>query len=198
MAAKKLRFFQTVSNEYREVCPELSRIMMMKCFEHLNRQNIEDFDENFQSNLCACERCGAIFTDDNCTYRIKPKRKRRSKNKRNARTFDIPKSFNFLQIHCHYCGWRTRKTGARRKIKDKLKMVSSKSDVLPQTQKQSINTCFNSPEQTVTTISRSTSRNSTGNKKKTKSRLKELLAKEKLESDQRIASPNLINFLASI
>jgi hypothetical protein len=196
MAARKLRFLKAVTNEYREKCPELSRIMMMKYFERLNGPNIEDFGDNFQWTSNACEHCGTIFTYRNCTFRIKPKRKRRKKcNVKNDRNLNIiPKSSNFLQILCHYCGWKTRQAGARRKTNN----GSDQGDMVYQTPKLSGNAPVTPELSRIHKQSGSGLENSSGNKKKTKSRLKELLAKEKLASDQKTSSPSLINFLATI
>ena len=211
MAAKKLRFSQRVTDEYHEKCPELSRIMVLKHFDH--QTNVEDSAENFQSTFNACKHCGTIFTGTNCEFRIKPKRKRSKKKKHNLKmnpSYGImPKSSNFLQILCHFCGWKTRHIGATTKQakinNSSLKNYSNTSDMLWQTPRSSEKTSVtkHSTPQRTTTLNRSGPRrsglqNSSGNRKKTKSRLKELLAKEKLESDQKTSSPSLINFLASM
>ena len=204
MAARRLKFLQTVTNEYREKCPELSRFMMMKYFERVNGPDDEKISERSPS-LNACEHCGTILTHSNCTFRIKPKQKRKKRKKnclKNDRIFDIiPKSHNFLQICCHYCGWKTRQAGTSRK--------SSRNNNGTLTDLDDIQTLLSSGNVSVSNYSTpelsrtkkqsgSRSHRPSGNRKKTKSRLKELLAKEKLETDEKTSSPSLINFLATI
>ena len=204
MAARRLRFLQTVTNEYRDKCPELSRFMMMKYFERVNGPDAEKFSERSQC-LNACEHCGTILTHSNCTFRIKPKQKRKKRKKKcltKDRTFDvIPKSYNFLQIRCHYCGWKTREVGTTRKSsRNNNESLTDLDDI--QTPRFSGNVSvrnYSTPELSRTKKqSGSRSHTASGNRKKTKSRLKELLAKEKLETDQKTSSPSLINFLATI
>ena len=204
MAARR-KFLQAVTNEYHEKCPELARIMMMKYFQRINAADFEDSGNSFEwifEAAKACQCCGTIFTDTNCTFRIKPKRKHRKRNVKNGRTLDmIPKSSNFLQILCHYCGGKTRQAGASRKS-TKTKNGSLRNQKGIQTPKHSKNssaTTHHTPELSrIQKKSGSGLQSWSGKKKKTKSRLKELLAKEKFESDQKTSSPSLINFLATI
>ena len=194
---KKLGFLQTITNEYREKCPELSRFLMMKYFERLSDQETGP-DECLQQSLNACQHCGTTFTDSNCTFRIKPKRKRK---KRKSNIDIIPKSCNFLQIRCHYCGWKTRQAGARRKSSRNNNESSTHVDDI-QTPRSSENVSVSdhsTPKLSKTHKQRgSKAQTASGHRKRSKSRLKELLAKEKLETDQKTSSPSLINFLATI
>ena len=82
----------------------------------------------------------------NCKkFRIKPKRKRSKKKKHNVKmnpSYGItPKSTNFLQILCYFCGWKTRHIGAttkQGKINNRsLKDYSNTSDMLCQTPRSS-------------------------------------------------------------
>ena len=75
------RFLQAVISEYRDKCPELSRIMILKYFERINDSNIEGLGDKFQWSSNACEHCGTVFTAKNCTFRIKPQKKSRKGNK---------------------------------------------------------------------------------------------------------------------
>ena len=207
MAARKLKFLQGVAKEYHKKCPELSRIMMVKHFDD-RLTNMKDSEQNYQSILNVCGHCGSLFTGRNCTFRIKPKRKRRKRKKHNVENNPaygiMPKSSNFLQILCHVCGWKTRQVGATRKPA-KINNVSLENDTLlrnnnalssqtPRSSKKASVTSRSTPQQGKTY----NRQHSSGNRKKTKSRLRELLAKEKLESEQKPSSPSLINFLANI
>ena len=186
------RFLLAVTNEYRKKCPELA-----KYFQRLNAADFEDSGNSFEwivdaANACQC--CGTIFTGTNCTFRIKPKRKHsKRKNVKNDRTLDmIPKSSNFLQILCHYCGWKTRQAEASRKS-TKTKNGSLRNQKGIQTPKHSKNssaTTHHTPELSrIQKKSGSGLQRLSGKKKKTKSRLKKLLAK---------VLPSLTNFLATI
>ena len=207
MAARKLKFLQGVAKEYHKKCPELSRIMMVKHFDD-RLTNMKDSEENYQSTLNVCGHCGSLFTGRNCTFRIKPKRKCRRRKKHNVQNNPaygiMPKSSNFLQILCHVCGWKTRQVGATRKP-SKIKSVFLENDTLlrnnnallgqtPRSSKKASITSQSTPQQGKTC----NGQHSSGKRKKTKSRLRELLAKEKLESEQKTSSPSLINFLANI
>lgn len=208
MAGKKLQFLRAVANEYREKCPELSRIMMMKYLEGQNALSLEDFRENFDWNLLnACEHCGTVFTDSNCTFRIKSKRKRKKNKKgyvKNDKIFDImPKSCNFLQILCKFCGWKTRHRGAWNS-RSNAGSLETHVDMSFQTPKLSQGTpklsrkAMKSPGSGFQGQKNLSTQQSSGKKKRTKSRLRELLAKEKLETEEKITSPGLINFLSTI
>ena len=231
MGDRKLNFLHTVATEYSEKCPELSRIMMMKYFERLEKPNIEGYDREIVE---ACEHCGTVFTGSNCKFRVKPKRKRKKKrcvrlqdDNKAPKSLDImPKSSNFLQIHCHYCGWKTRRIGAMRKTRGSTRDIdgsfgntnetqgdtSSQTPKLSRKCKQTVTpkmstavhkgslTTPKTPQMSPGIRKESGKHSSTGSRsrKKTKSRLKELLAQEKLESEQKISSPSLINFLSNI
>ncbi|XP_028393833.1 UPF0711 protein C18orf21 homolog [Dendronephthya gigantea] len=206
MNATNSRFLQAVVNEYRDKCPELSRIMTMKYFDRINDSNIEGLGEKSQWCSNACEHCGTVFTAENCTFRIKPKRRRRKGKKclvKNDSKLDrIPKSSNFLQILCHYCGWKTRQIGATRVTRRRVRnddgslRMDKRLCQTPTLSKSGSVTAKYTPELS-RTQSQPRSQNSTGTRKKNKSKLKELLAKEKLESSQ-TESPSLLNFLATI
>ena len=179
----------------------------MKYFERINDSNIEGLGDKFQWSSSACEHCGTVFTAKNCTFRIKPKRKRRKGKKylvKNDSKFDtIPKSSNFLQILCHYCGWKTRQIGATRVTRT----TTANDDGSLRMDKGLYHTPKLSKSGSVTArytprFSRTQNppgaQTSSRTRKKNKSRLKELLDKEKLESSSQAKSPSLLNFLATV
>lgn len=184
MATKTSTFLQSAAIEYQNKCPELARFLMTKCYKRFNDHVSEEIDKNMHS--IACEHCGNIFSGTNCVFRIKPKRKRRKKIRyRNSQ--NIRKSCNFLQILCKYCGWKTRCEGAAKKRRQ------SSTDS---------NSAFRTPEcnRSMRELDGSSSRQrySSGSKKRCKSRLKEILEKERLDLDKNKTPPSLRNFLATI
>ena len=220
MDAKKLNFHLTVANEYRQRCPELSRMMMVKCSTTAQGSLLAEFLENYRGKLC--EHCGTVFTASNCSFRIKPRRKRRKKRIKSSHltacdkiqtgraNYDdnlIPKRSNSLQISCKHCGWKTRLVGtdgSKRECKDNRGTRTSTGgspmpitpNVLETPKLLGSKTQYESPSFSVTPKS---SVKGSGLKKKGKTKLKELLAMEREAADKKtLTSPSLLNFLASV
>lgn len=213
MDAKKLNFHLTVANEYRGKCPELSRMMMVKCSTTTQGSLLARFLENYRGKLC--EHCGTVFTASNCSFRIKPRRKRRKKRIKSSHLSEcdkiqtgranyddnlVPKRSNFLQISCKHCGWKTRLVGtdaSKRESEDNRGTTMPVTPNVSETPKLS-GSKIRSESPGFSGTPKSSAKGS-GHKKKARTKLKELLAMEREAADKKtLASPSLLNFLASV